>query len=72
MVTRAYIARSAMNAYRMKGTAMARVMLRALGIDVPSRMPSEGVTVSYDAYTEIRECFANHGLPMDGLMGSLA
>lgn len=72
MVTKDYLAQAAMHAYRRKGTLMARAMLKALGIDVPPHMPAHGSVVSYESYTEIMECFANHGSPMDGRMGALA
>lgn len=71
MVSKAYLALAAMNAYRIKGTAIARAMLKALGIDVPPRMPAYGSVVSCDSYTEIEECFANHGSPMDAHIGGL-
>lgn len=70
MVTKEYIARAAMEVYRKKGTAIARATLKALGIKAPPRSaPPDGTTVSYESYTEIRECFSNHGSPMSGLIG---
>lgn len=69
MVTKEYIARAAMEAYRKKGTAIARAALKALGIKAPPMSaPPEGTTVSYESYTEIRECFANNGSPLSGLI----
>lgn len=69
MVTKEYIARAAMEAYRKKGTAIARAALKALGIKAPPMSaPPEGTIVSYESYTEIRECFANHGTPLSGLI----
>lgn len=71
MVSKDYLIRAAMNAYRAKGTLIARAMLIALGVKVPPRVPPAGTVVSYDSYTEIQECFANHGSPMDALTGGL-
>lgn len=65
MVTIEYIGRSATNAYRAKGTAIARATLVFLGMPLPpvmdrsrrSRVPRTG--------TLLMECFANEQSPMD-------
>lgn len=69
MVTREYIARAAMEAYRKKGTAIARATLKALGLKAPPvSAPSEGTIVSYESYTEIWECFKNGRSPLSGFI----
>lgn len=60
------MARSAAYWFRKKGTEMARAMLKALGIPYGERLPEIGTMVSEERYTEIMDCFENHGTPMDG------
>lgn len=65
MVTVDYIARSASNAYRELGTAIAAATLMHLGLPLPPvmararrhRVPRDGRLVM--------ECFANEDSPMD-------
>ena len=66
MVTREYMARSAVLWVGRRGTEMARAMLRALGIPYRERAPRIGVPIAEDRYTEIMECFGNAESPMDG------
>ena len=65
MVTRGYMARSAVLWFGRRGTEMARAMLRALGIPYRERAPRIGVPVAEDRYTEIMECFMNKVNPND-------
>ncbi len=44
-------------------TSMSRAMLRALGVEVPHRVPGRGVIVSVDRYEDARGCMAQrHGV----------
>lgn len=61
-----YIMKSAIRAYRTKGTLIAWAFLKALGIAATPPMPEDGTMVSEGRYTELMECFENHGSPMDG------
>lgn len=65
MVTIEYIGRSATNAYRAKGTAIARATLVFLGMPLPpvmdrSRRPTVPMTDRL-----VMECFVNGESPMD-------
>lgn len=65
MVTIEYIGRSATNAYRAKGTAIARATLLHLGMPLPpvmdrSRRPTVPMTGRL-----VMECFVNGESPMD-------
>lgn len=70
MVSIEHIAASAASAWRDLRTAMARAMLRALGIDpaaiAPERAPLPGSVVSAERYGDLAECFENSESPMDG------
>lgn len=65
MVTIEYIATSATNAYRAKGTAIARATLLCLGMPLPpvmARARRHGVPRNGRL---VMECFANEDSPMD-------
>ncbi|WP_289637739.1 hypothetical protein [uncultured Adlercreutzia sp.] len=69
MVTRDYMARSARHWFRREGTALARAMLRALGLPHAGGGRNSRRTSARRGYTEaseIMECFENRGTPMDG------
>ena len=68
MVTREYMARSARHWFRREGTALARAMLRALGLPHAGggRNSRPSARRGYTEASEIMECFENRGTPMDG------
>lgn len=74
MVTIEYIVASALDAFACAGTAIARAVLVAVGIDpgeVAGASSGEAARnkrsdLADDAYSGLDECFANHGSPMDG------
>lgn len=65
MVSRAYIANSALRAVTRRNNAVALAFLRALGMPVgaPVGMPDDEPEWRDP---EVAECFANYGSPMDG------
>lgn len=74
MVTIEYIVASAIDAFACAGTAIARAVLVAVGID-PEEIAgarreneprSKHKNLADDAYSGIEECFLNYGSPMDG------
>lgn len=65
MVTIEYIGRSATNAYRAKGTAIARATLLYLGMPLPPVMDRRRSTRVRRTGTLLMECFANEQSPMD-------
>lgn len=65
MVTIEYIGRSATNAYRAKGTAIARATLLHLGIPLPPIMDGRRRPRVGHTGTLLMECFANEASPMD-------
>lgn len=65
MVTVEYIAMSATNAYRAKGTAIARATLLHLGMPLPPIMDRRRRPMVPRTGTLLMECFANEQSPMD-------
>lgn len=74
MVTIEYIVASALDAFACAGTAIARAVLVAVGID-PDEVAgassgdaprSKQSNLADDAYSGLEECFLNYGSPMDG------
>lgn len=65
MVTIEYIGRSATNAYRAKGTAIARATLLHLGMPLPPVMDGRRRPRVGRTGTLLMECFANEQSPMD-------
>ncbi len=65
MVTIEYIGRSATNAYRAKGTAIARATLMFLGMPLPPVMDRSRRPMVPRTGTLLMECFANEQSPMD-------
>lgn len=65
MVTIEYIGRSATNAYRAKGTAIARATLLHLGMPLPPVMDRRRRPRAPRTGTLLMECFANDASPMD-------
>lgn len=65
MVTIEHIATSATNAYRAKGTAIARATLVFLGLPLPPVMDRRRRPRAPRTGTLLMECFANEGSPMD-------
>lgn len=65
MVTIEYIGRSATNAYRAKGTAIARATLLHLGMPLPPIMDGRRRPRVGRTGTLLMECFANEASPMD-------
>lgn len=64
MVTIEYIGRSATNAYRAKGTAIARATLLHLGMPLPPIMDRHRRPRVPRTGTLLMECFANESSPM--------
>lgn len=64
MVTIEYIGRSATNAYRAKGTAIARATLLHLGMPLPPIMDGHRRPRVPRTGTLLMECFANEDSPM--------
>lgn len=69
MVTIEYIGRSATNAYRAKGTAIARATLLHLGMPLPPIMDGHRRPRVPRGGTLLMECFANESshMQMDSL-----
>lgn len=65
MVTIEYIATSATNAYRARGTAIARATLLHLGMPLPPVMDRRRRPRAPRTGTLLMECFANGESPMD-------
>ena len=65
MVTIEYIGRSATNAYRAKGTAIARATLLHLGMPLPPVMDRSRRPTVPKTGRLVMECFVNEQSPMD-------
>ncbi len=66
MVTKEYMALSARKWFRRKGNAMARAMLRALGVPEERGDRLRGTHFDIAVYDEMKKCFENRESPMDG------